>query len=89
MVGELELLDGPRGLRAGPFPASLGSTLAIGESGQVIVPLDAQLPDGPWQAAITLRGGLLERSAKASLTFPRVGSASLCRPRGLAAGGLC
>lgn len=66
MVGELELLDGPGGLRAGPFPASLGSTLAIGESGQVVIPLDEQVPDGPWEAAITLRSGLLERNAQAT-----------------------
>ncbi|MEX2620457.1 MAG: hypothetical protein WD250_09570 [Egibacteraceae bacterium] len=76
MAGELELLDGPGGLRAGPFPASLGSTLAIGDSGQVTIPLDQQVPDGPWEAAITLRSGLLERSAQATLTFPRAGSAT-------------
>lgn len=76
MAGELELLDGPGGLRAGPFPASLGSTLAIGESGQVTIPLDQELPDGPWEAAITLRSGLLERSAQAALTFPGAGSAT-------------
>lgn len=76
MAGELELLDGPGGLRAGPFPASLGSTLAIGDSAQVTIPLDQQVPDGPWGAAITLRSGLLERSAQATLTFPQAGSAA-------------
>lgn len=76
MTGELELLDGPGGLHAGPFPASLGSSLAIGDSGQVAIPLDAQVPDGPWHAVITLRSGLLERSAQTTLTFPRAGSAT-------------
>ena len=76
MAGELELLNGPAGLHAGPFPASLGSSLAIGESGNVIIPLDEQVPDGPWEAAITLRSGLLERSAQATLTFPIAGSAA-------------
>ena len=75
MAGELDLLDGPGGLRAGPFPANLGGSLAIGASGQVVIPLDGQIPDGPWEAAITLRSGLLERSAQATLTFPRSGSA--------------
>lgn len=74
MAGEVELLDGPGGMRAGPFPASLGSSLAIGESGQVVIALDGQIPDGPWEAEITLRSGLLERSAQATLTFPRSGS---------------
>lgn len=76
MAGELELHDGPGGLRAGPFPATLGSSLAIGATGQVAIPLDAQVPDGPWDAAITLRSGLLERSAQATLTFPSVGAAT-------------
>ena len=76
MVGELELLDGPGGLRAGPFPASLGSSLAIGGSGDVVIPLDEQVPDGPWEATITLRSGLLERSAQATITFPGAGSAT-------------
>jgi len=76
MAGELELHDGPGGLRAGPFPASLGSSLAIGASGQVAIPLEEQVPDGPWEAAITLRSGLLERSAQATLTFPHAGSST-------------
>ena len=74
MAGELELFDGPGGLRAGPFPARLGSSLAIGADGHVAILLDEQIPAGPWQAAITLRSGLIERSAQATLTFPRAGS---------------
>ena len=74
MAGELELLDGPGGLHAGPFAASLGSSLAIGATGEVVVPLDEQVPDGPWEATITLRSGLLERSAEATLTFPPAGA---------------
>lgn len=76
MAGELELLDGPAGLHAGPFPARLGSSLAIGESGQVTIPLDEQIPAGPWEATITLHSGLLERSAQSALTFPSAGSAA-------------
>ncbi len=76
MAGELELTEGPGGLHAGPFPASLGSSLAIGDSGQVVIPLDEQVPDGPWDATIILSSGLLERSAQATLTFPLAGSAN-------------
>jgi len=75
MVGSLELRDGPGGLNAGPFPAKLGSTLAVGTSGQVLIELDKAVPAGPWDAKLTLRSGLLERSAKASITFPGSGSA--------------
>jgi hypothetical protein len=75
MAGSLELLGGPGGLRAGPFPAAPGSTLATGSTGQVVVTLDKRVPDGPWDAELTLRSGLIERSAKASITFPRSGPA--------------
>jgi hypothetical protein len=75
MDGTLELASGPGGVSAGPFPASLGTTLAIGDTGRVTINLDDQLPSGPWDARITLRSGLLEHSARATLTFPDVGAA--------------
>lgn len=74
MNGTLQLLGGPGGLSAGPFPASLGTTLAIGATESVTVALDKQVPAGPWDARITLRSGLLERSAAATITFPDAGA---------------
>ena len=71
MSGSLRLTDGPGALSAGPFPASLGTTLGIGQTAPVTVRLDKQVPDGPWDAKITLRSGLLERSASATIRFPR------------------
>ena len=76
MSGALQLSAGPGGLSAGPFPAQLGTTLAIGDKQIVTIDLDKQLPRGPWEAEITLRSGLLERGAKATLTFPRAGQAA-------------
>jgi hypothetical protein len=70
MNGTLRLLHGPGGLRAGPFPANLGVTLGIGETEAVTIPLDPQLPAGPWNARVTLRSGLLQRSNQTTLTFP-------------------
>ena len=75
MNGNLRLLTGPGGLSAGPFPAILGTTLAIGDTQLVTIALDKQLPAGPWDARITLRSGLLERSARATITFPAAGAA--------------
>ena len=75
LSGSLEMLNGPGGLSAGPFPAAPGFTLAIGASGQVTIALDERVPDGPWDAELILRSGLLERSATASITFPASGSA--------------
>jgi hypothetical protein len=74
MNGVLQLSGGPGGLNAGPFPATLGTSLAIGDTEPVTIALDKQLPAGPWSARITLRSGLLERSAHATVTFPAVGA---------------
>lgn len=73
MNGTLRLSRGPAGLSAGPFPAALGVTLAIGDTEGVTITLDKRLPAGPWDAQITLHSGLLERSARATLTFPDAG----------------
>ena len=74
MNGTLRLSAGPGGLSAGPFPATLGTTLAIGDTEPVTIALDKRLPAGPWDARITLRSGLLERSARATITFPDTGA---------------
>ena len=51
-------------------PANLGVTLAIGDTAPVTIVLDRRLPAGPWQAQVDLRSGLLERSSRATITFP-------------------
>ena len=74
MSGSLRLLAGPGGIRAGPFPATLGATLAVGDTEPVTIALDRRLPAGPWNALITLQSGLLERNAQATITFPETGA---------------
>ncbi|MCK9929629.1 hypothetical protein MXD62_21055, partial [Frankia sp. Mgl5] len=68
--GELTLTDGPAGLNAGPFPAQLGTTLARGQSEPVTIPLDQQIPGGPWKALIHLKSGITDRTAHATITLP-------------------
>ncbi|MFB7620596.1 peptidase [Kitasatospora sp. NPDC056181] len=69
--GALSLLDGPGGQHAGPFSiAKTGATLAPGDSGEVVVPLNATLPNGPWTGELTLRSGLVEHTTRATITFP-------------------
>jgi hypothetical protein len=75
MNGTLRLLAGPGGLSAGPFPATLGVTLAIGDTEPVTIALDQRLPAGPWDAHISLHSGLLDRNARATITFPVTGAA--------------
>ncbi len=70
----LNLRAGPGGIRAGPFPATLGATLAVGDTEPVTFDLDKRLPAGPWDALITLQSGLLERSSQATITFPETGA---------------
>ena len=82
MRGTLELQHGPGGLNAGPFPASLGTTLAPGDTGTVTVMLDAQVPAGPWDARIDLQSGLLERTERATFTFPAKGAVTVATPDG-------
>jgi hypothetical protein len=76
LAGTLELSAGPGGVRAGPFPATLGTTLAIGATEPVAIALDGRLPAGPWEATVTLHSGLLEHSARATITFPDTGAAA-------------
>jgi hypothetical protein len=76
MSGTLQLSSGPGGLSAGPFAANLGTTLAIGATEPIIIMLDKQIPDGPWHALVTLHSGLLQRSARATISFPATGARS-------------
>lgn len=69
--GTLTLSDGPGGLRAGPVPVTLGTSLGPGEWGTATIRLDKRLPVGPWRASLRLRSGFSQRSAVATLTFPR------------------
>lgn len=71
--GELELSDGPAGMRTGPHDVARGTTLLPGETGTVSVELPAELPNGPWTATIRLRSGLVEHTATGQLTFPAPG----------------
>ena len=70
LSGDLRLTEGPGGLSAGPIDADLGTTLRPGQEGPVHFTLDPALPNGPWDAAITMRSGSVERSATGTVTFP-------------------
>jgi hypothetical protein len=76
LSGAMTLSNGPGGLSGGPFPVTLGVTLAPGTTEPVTVALDKQLPNGPWTAHLTLRSGLVERTASAVISFPAVGAAA-------------
>lgn len=76
LSGSLALNNGPGGTRAGPFPAKLGTTLGIGQTEPVTVPLDRNTPSGPWNAVITLTSDQVTRQAAATISFPTAAGAT-------------
>jgi hypothetical protein len=70
LSGELRLTNGPGGLSAGPFNATVGATLGLGQTGPVVITLDKALPPGPWDAKVLLRSGTTTREIAGSVTFP-------------------
>jgi hypothetical protein len=71
--GRLSLSGGPGGLRAGPYPATLGVTLSPGDAAPVAAVLDKRLPNGPWKVELTLQSGLVKQTVSATVTFPVAG----------------
>jgi hypothetical protein len=76
ITGTLTLSDGPASSSAGPFRVATAATLAPGQAGLATVLLDPRLPDGPWQAHVTLVSGVTRREVTATITFPKSGAAS-------------
>ncbi|RRQ28094.1 hypothetical protein DK926_09400 [Rhodococcus sp. Eu-32] len=71
--GTVTLSGGPGGIATEPIQGSSGS-IAPGQSGQVLFTLDPALPAGPWQAAVSVASGLVNKSTTVDLTFPEQGS---------------
>lgn len=78
--GDLTLANGPAGLSAGPFAVQQATTLTSGDSGEVVFTLSDELPNGPWDATLSLRSGLVEREASATITFPDAGVGETVAP---------
>ena len=71
LSGTLSLSKISGSLRAGPYKVRLGTSLAPGQSEPVTIPVTDQVANGPWNATIDLRSGLLDETARAQITFPR------------------
>ncbi|GAX54229.1 peptidase [Streptomyces olivochromogenes] len=70
LSGTLNLSKVSGNLTAGPYKVKLGTTLAPGQSEPVTVPVTDQVANGPWNATIDLKSGLLDETAHARITFP-------------------
>jgi hypothetical protein len=77
MSGTLVLDHGPGGLKAGPFDSVGAVTLAPHGEERVSVELDKALPNGPWDATLTMRSGRLEHTVTATIRFPDAGGKAL------------
>lgn len=80
IAGDLTLSKGPGGIAAGPFGAQKALTLAPGRDGTIVTTLDPALPNGPWNAQLRLKSGLVEHEAAASITFPDSGQGETVEP---------
>jgi hypothetical protein len=67
--GTARLTGGPGNSAAGPFRAQQIITLAPGQSGNMTFGPPKGLPNGPWQARITVVSGLTTSVATASIQF--------------------
>jgi hypothetical protein len=83
LAGQLDLSDGPGGLRAGPFDADV-RTVGIGKTGDVRIPLDKALPAGPWKGRLVMRSGRVEHAVEATFTFPAAAGAKAAPVRATA-----
>ena len=75
--GTARLAGGPGNSNAGPFRAQQIITLAPGQSGNVTFAPLRSLPNGPWQAKVTLVSGLTAATATASVVFSVASQAGL------------
>jgi hypothetical protein len=72
--GSLVLSSDATGMHAGPYAATLGTTLAIGQREPVEVNLPISLPKGPWVATLSLESGLTKETAVTEIEFPDSGT---------------
>ncbi|SNS44316.1 hypothetical protein [Rhodococcoides kyotonense] len=80
--GTITLSDGPGGISTAPTQGS-GGSIAPGQSGEITFALDSALPAGPWQAAVSVASGLVNKSTTVDLTFPEQGSAAATSSDGI------
>jgi hypothetical protein len=69
LSGTARLTGGPGDTAAGPFTEQQVITLAPGQSGNVTFAPPRSLPNGPWQAKVTLVSGLTTATATATVVF--------------------
>ena len=77
LSGTAGLTGGPANTAAGPFAEQQVITLAPGQSGNVTFAPPRSLPNGSWQAKVTLVSGLTTATATATVVFAVASQAGL------------
>jgi hypothetical protein len=77
LSGTVRLTGGPGDTDAGPFAEQQIITLAPSQSGNVTFAPPRSLPNGPWQAKVTLMSGLATATATATVVFAVASQAGL------------
>jgi hypothetical protein len=75
--GTARLTGGPGGTSAGPFRTRQTITLAPGQSGNMSFTLAKSLPNGPWQAKVTMVSGMTTRTATTTIQFGAVAASGI------------
>jgi len=77
LSGTAGLTGGPGGSSAGPFRSQQVVTLAPGQSGTMTFAPPKSLPDGPWQAKVTVVSGITTSVATGTVHFGTVAAGGI------------
>ena len=73
IAADLTLAAASGSLSAGPYPSTRGTTIAPGDTQEVVVTVPDDIDAEPWNASITVTSGVLSETFEAELTFPKAG----------------
>lgn len=88
LSGGLTMSAVGKSVSAGPYPATLGTTLAPGQSGTVVFEIADDVEVGPWDAVVELHSGLVTAGYEAQVTFPARADGAVSAPVPTPSGGL-
>ena len=71
--GSLTLTSTTGSINAGPYAATLGTTIAPGDTEPVTIEIADEVAAGPWLARIDVTSGTQTQSFEAEITFPDAG----------------